>query len=180
MCWVRLQIHEFDIQTSTGTYDWSRVDTAVSFLNAAGIHIDFPIQCFSGSCFSNPVLPTVGQMIQYASALASRYDGKHGHGVIDAFEIGNEEYDFFPPSAYGPPLEAGYQAIKAVDPSAMVGTYGVYRSYRKPSAKAPVIHPLDEAAVPYVVRRGSSLRAGVRFQGWEADGRHDPGKVAAG
>jgi hypothetical protein len=129
VCWVRLQIHEFDIQTSTGTYDWSRVDTAVSFLNAVGIHIDFPIQCFSGSCFSNPVLPTVGQMSQYASALASRYDGKHGHGIIDAYEIGNEEYDFFPPSAYGPLLEAGYQAIKAVYPSAMVGTYGIYRSH---------------------------------------------------
>lgn len=115
VCWVRLQIHEFDIQTSTGNYDWSRVDTAVSFLNAAGIHNDFPIQCFSsGSCFSDPVLPTVGQISQYASALASRYDGKHGHGIIDAFEIGNEEYDFFPPSAYGPLLETGYQAIKAV------------------------------------------------------------------
>src|SRR5258708_18309650 len=129
VCWVRLQVHEADIQTAPGVYDWSQVDTAVALLNAAGIHIDFPIQCFGGSCFSNPVLPTVEQMTQYATALASRYDGKHGHGTIDAFEIGNEEYDFFPPSAYGPLLEAGYQAVKAAYPAALVGSYGVYRSY---------------------------------------------------
>ena len=129
VCWVRLQVHESDIQTAPGLYDWSRLDTAVAFLNAARIHIDFPIQCFGGSCFSNPALPTVEQIAQYASALASRYDGEHGHGRIDAFEIGNEEYDFFPVSVYGPLLQAGYQAVKAVYPSAIVGTYGIYRPY---------------------------------------------------
>lgn len=129
VCWVRLQIHESDLQTAAGGYDWSRVDAAVSLLNAAGIHIDFPIQCFGGSCFSNPTLPTVAQLAQYAGALASRYDGRHGHGLIEAFEIGNEEYDFFPPAVYGPLLKAGYQAIKAVYPSALVGMYGIYRSF---------------------------------------------------
>lgn len=129
VCWVRLQVHESDLQTAPGSYNWSRLDATVAFLNAAGIHIDFPIQCFGGSCFSNPVLPTVEQITQYASALASRYDGKHGHGSIDAFEIGNEEYDFFPTDVYGPLLKAGYQAIKAVYPSAIVGTYGIYRPF---------------------------------------------------
>ena len=127
VCWVRFQIHESDIQTAPGVYNWSRVDTAVALLNAASIHIDFPIQCFGGSCFNNPTLPTADQVAQYAAALASRYDGRHGHGLIDAFEIGNEEYDFFPPSAYGPLLKAGYQAVKAVYPSAIVGMYGTYR-----------------------------------------------------
>jgi hypothetical protein len=129
VCWVRFQVHEASIQTAPGVYNWSRIDTAVALLNAADIHIDFPIQCFGGSCFSNPALPTVAQMAQYATALAWRYDGKHGHGIIDAFEIGNEEYDFFPPSAYGPLLKAGYQAVKAVYPSAIVGMYGSYRPY---------------------------------------------------
>jgi hypothetical protein len=127
VCWVRLQVHEDTIQTSPGVYNWGNLDAAVARLNAAGIHIDFPLECFGGSCFSQPVLPTVAQMTSYATAVATRYDGKHGHGKIDAFEIGNEEYDFFSPAAYGPLLKAGYQAIKAVYPDAPVGMYGMYR-----------------------------------------------------
>src|SRR6266568_4143631 len=76
------------------------------------------------------------QMAQFATAIATRYDGKHGHGKIDSFEIGNEEYDQHytgdpvtseqcrQASNYGPVLKAGYQAIKAVYPTATVGMFG--------------------------------------------------------
>lgn len=126
VCWVRFQVHVDTIRDNNGNYDWSNVDQAVKLLNAAGVHIDFPIQCFGGSCFSQPSLPTTDEMTQFATAIATRYDGKHGHGKIDAFEIGNEEYDFYDPGMYGPLLKAGYQAIKAVYPTAMVGMYGTH------------------------------------------------------
>jgi hypothetical protein len=126
VCWVRLQVHEDQIQVRPGVYNWSNLDAAVATLNAAGIHIDFPLECFGGSCFSHPRKPTIAQMTRYATAVATRYDGTHGHGKIDAFEIGNEEYDFFDPAAYGPLLKAGYQAIKAVYPGATVGMYGTF------------------------------------------------------
>jgi hypothetical protein len=127
ICWTRLQMDETSIQPSPGVFNWSGLDQAVATLNAAGIHIDFPLRCFGGACFSNPTLPTPAQMAAYATAVASRYDGRHGHGRIDAFEVGNEEYDFFSPGVYGPILQAGYLAIKSVYPDALVGMYGTYR-----------------------------------------------------
>jgi hypothetical protein len=133
VCWVRYQIHEAALVTSSGSYQWNRLDTVVATMNAAHIHLDVPLQCFAppgggtDACFSHPTLPTPQQMTAFATAIATRYDGKHGHGRIDAFEIGNEEYDFFPASRYGPILQAGYQAIKAVDPSFLVGMYGTAR-----------------------------------------------------
>jgi hypothetical protein len=128
ICWLRFQMSASMIERGPGTYDWSALDQAVAAMNAAGIHIDFPIRCFGpGACFKNPSLPTASHLSQFATALATRYNGKSGHGRIDAFEIGNEEYDFFPPSAYGPFLKVGYLAIKSVSPDAFVGMYGTYR-----------------------------------------------------
>jgi hypothetical protein len=77
-------------------------------------------------------------MAEFATMIATRYDGKHGHGRIDAFEIGNEEYDSYyakgdPRSLvcrtanyYAPVLKAAYQAIKAANPHALVGMFGMW------------------------------------------------------
>jgi hypothetical protein len=127
ICWVRLQMNATDIEPAPGVFTWTQLDLAVSQMNAAGIHIDFPLRCFSANSFNAPKLPMPEQMAAYASALASRYDGQHGHGTIDAFEILNEEADFEAPGDYGPLLQAGYQAIKAANPTARVGMYGTYR-----------------------------------------------------
>jgi hypothetical protein len=133
VCWVRYQIHASSLVSPTGAYQWSQLDTVVATMNAAHIHLDVPLECFApkgggtDACFSHPYLPTPQEMATFAQALATRYDGRHGHGRIDAFEIGNEEYDFFPSTSYGPILQAGYRAIKAVDPSFLVGMYGTAR-----------------------------------------------------
>ena len=131
VCWLRYQLHESDIETIKGVYDWGQLDTVVAAMNTAGIHLDFPLECFEspGSiCFGNPYEPSPTEMAAFATQLAMRYDGKHGHGIIEAFEIGNEENDFYSPSSYGPILQAGYQAIKAVYPQAIVGMYGSFTS----------------------------------------------------
>ena len=131
VCWLRYQLHESDIETIKGVYDWGQLDTVVAAMNAAGIHLDFPLECFESpgsTCFGNPYEPSPTEMAAFATQLAMRYDGKHGHGIIEAFEIGNEENDFYSPSSYGPILQAGYQAIKAVYPQAIVGMYGSFTS----------------------------------------------------
>src|SRR5207245_10189959 len=39
VCWVRYQYHWDKIETKPGVYDWTKVDTAISTMNAAGIHV---------------------------------------------------------------------------------------------------------------------------------------------
>lgn len=143
VCWVRYQYHWDNIEKSPGAYDWSQVDAAVQTMNAAGIHVDFAIQKvpdfhMTQSCLGVPFLAGPAEMSRFATLIAARYDGKHGHGLIDAFEIGNEEYDNFyikgnsqsttcrDASYYGPVLKAGYQAIKAANPHALVGMFGMW------------------------------------------------------
>ena len=141
VCWVRYQFHWDKIETQPGVYNWAPVDAAVATMNAAGIHVDFAIQSapkwdLVQSCFGVPYLTGPTQMAQFATIIATRYDGKHGHGKIDSYEIGNEEYDQHytgdpitseqcrQASNYGPVLKAGYQAIKAADPTVTVGMFG--------------------------------------------------------
>ena len=141
VCWVRYQYHWDKIETSPGVYNWSAVDAAIATMNQAGIHVDFAIQSAPAfrktvDCFGTPYLAGPAEMATFATLIATRYDGKHGHGTIDSFEIGNEEYDnHYVGSAaasevcrsaitYGPILKAGYQAIKAANPEATVGMFG--------------------------------------------------------
>ena len=144
VCWVRYQHHwrqqkkyEVGIETAPGVYNWSQVDSVVALMNQANIHIDFPIQSapaweMTQTCSGTPFLPGPDQMYKFAYLLAQRYDGKHGHGHIDAFEIGNEEYDNYSvrecrtANYYGPVLEAGYKAVKAANPQALVGMFGMW------------------------------------------------------
>lgn len=149
VCWVRYQYHwgvqgkKPGIETDTGVYNWGPVDASIAAMNAANIHVDFAIQSapswrLSQECKGHVFLPGPADMAQFASMIATRYDGKHGHGHIDAFEIGNEEYDSFyikgdptsvqcrSASYYGPVLKAGYQAIKAANPHALVGMFGMW------------------------------------------------------
>jgi Glycosyl hydrolase catalytic core len=149
VCWVRFQYHwgkqkaKPGIETDTGVYQWGPVDEAIQAMNAANIHVDFAIQYapqwrLSQVCEGQLFLPGPNDMAQFATLIATRYDGQHGHGRIDAFEIGNEEYDSFyiagdPNSLqcrnanyYGPVLKAGYQAIKAANPHALVGMFGMW------------------------------------------------------
>src|SRR5207245_721764 len=64
--------------------------------------------------------------------------GRNGHGYVASFEIGNEEYDGYwggswantlpcrAANYYGPVLRAGYEAVKAQSPNALVGMFGMW------------------------------------------------------
>lgn len=75
----------------------------------------------------------------FASAVATRYNGKNGHGTIQAFEIGNEEYDSQNPNgssanAYNDRSPTSYinvlpvvtPAIRAANPGAQVGMCAIW------------------------------------------------------
>jgi hypothetical protein len=141
--WVRYQLRWSIIERTPGQYNWSELDAAVALANANSIHFTFPIQdapswALTQVCDGIHFLPGANEITQFATVLAQRYNGKNHHGYIDSYEVGNEEYDSkwtgswassIPcrqPSYYGPVLKAGYQAIKAQSPDALVGMFGLW------------------------------------------------------
>jgi len=141
--WVRLQRDWSAIETSPGVYDFSGLDQDVAAANAAGVHATVPIQDAPGFrktqvCNGVNLFPGPNEMSIFAGLLATRYNGLNGHGYVDSFEIGNEEWDGYwggswantlpcrAASYYGPVLKAGYQAVKAASPTALVGMFGMW------------------------------------------------------
>lgn len=146
--WFRVQRHWADIELSPGVFDWTIPDQAIQLANAHGIRVDFPIQlaptfhqgqiCYSADKTQSRGFPTPQELATFATIVATRYNGLNGHGRVDAFEIGNEEYDqtwfgSYANSApcrsaqnYAETLKAGYLAIKAVDPTMKVGMFGLW------------------------------------------------------
>lgn len=174
VCWVRLQIHEGDLQKSDGSYNWSVLDSIVGLMNARGIHLDVPLECFDGpsgqgsnNCFTSPYIPSPTEMKNFATLIATRYNGKAGSvGYIDAYEILNEEPDAaaasFNIANYCPILQAGYSAIKAVS-TAAVGMYGTFPT--DPNYTAGVLTAIFKGGC------GSSMDF-MNFHYY--DGGHDP------
>jgi hypothetical protein len=136
--WIRYQLNWSEIEPQPGHYDWRKLDAAVALANANRIHMTFPIQgapewALSQSCADRKFLPGPTEMALFATTIAQRYDNRHGHGFIDSFEIGNEEFDSLwtgnwdqsiacrQPTFSGPVLKAAYLAIKQASPQALVG-----------------------------------------------------------
>jgi len=141
--WVRLQRDWSSIETSPGVYDFSGLDADVAAANAAGVHASVPLQDAPGFrktqvCNGVGLFPGPSEMSTFAGVVANRYNGNNGHGYIDSFEIGNEEWDGYWGGSwaatlpcrtadwYGPVLKAGYQAVKAQSPTALVGMFGLW------------------------------------------------------
>eukprot|EP01044_Picomonas_judraskeda_P025533 COSAG03_NODE_7432_length_919_cov_1.254878_1_plen_290_part_10 len=145
--WVRFQYFWQHIQPTRDTWHWDPVDAAIKEANAAGIKVNFDIliapdwaleQTCDPTRPGKKVLPGATEFAKFASTLAKRYDGNDGRPYIDAYEVGNEEFDNYwggnwtaslpcrQPQLYAPVLKATYQAIKAVNPKALVGFSGLW------------------------------------------------------
>jgi len=144
--WVRIQVPWKDIETSQGVYNFSTLDQEVTIANQAKIHITFPI--YDAPVWDRNVicpadgkafLPNAQTVSNFASIVAKRYNGRSGHGYIDSYEIFNEEPTLYYDQSIGnaslqcrlasfyvPQLKAGYTAIKAQSPSALVGMLGYW------------------------------------------------------
>ncbi|QBD77609.1 hypothetical protein EPA93_17060 [Ktedonosporobacter rubrisoli] len=103
MTWLRFQVPWSSIEITQGDYsdtgaNWNIWDDAIRRCNAAGINLCLTIRhapafWLTQSCSQGATLPDPQGTANFASAIAQRYDGKHGHGQIQALEIGNEDYD---------------------------------------------------------------------------------------
>jgi hypothetical protein len=140
--WVRSQLDWEKIETAPGVYDWSSLDRVVSLANSAHVKLVFPIRnapdfhltqtCTTADGQFSTQFPGAQDMAQFATAVATRYNGLSGHGFIDAIQIGSEDWDNAKfgvlsesaqcrqPSFYAPVLAAAYDAIKKVDPLTLV------------------------------------------------------------
>ena len=141
--WVRQGLDWSSIESSPGVYNFSTLDQAVAQENANGIQISVVIQDAPGFrktqvCNGVNLFPGPSEMSTFAAVLSARYNGNNGHGYVPSFEIGNEEWDNYWGGSwsatlpcrtadwYGPVLKAGYQAIKANSPNALVGMTGLW------------------------------------------------------
>ena len=141
--WARVQRDWSSIETAPGVYSFGGMDADVAAANAAGVHITVPLQddpSFHKSQVCNGVnlFPSPSEMSVFATVMASRYNGRNGHGYVDSFEIGNEEWDGYwggswantlpcrAANYYGPVLISGYQAVKAQSPNALFGMFGMW------------------------------------------------------
>lgn len=90
-------------------------DNAVQQCNTAGLPILLTVKKFP-----DPAPGTVQEIAAFAMLLASRYDGKHGHGIIQGLDIGNEDYQYSDFGQLADTMLACYTQIKSSHPDLLV------------------------------------------------------------
>ena len=130
--WVKQLFPWREIEGSEkGAFDWSRTDRIVGDAGERGldliVRVDHQPAWAGGGYPTNGPPDDQADLADFLSAAASRYRGR-----IRAYEIWNEpnlarEWGGQPPdpAAYVELLCAGYQAIKAADPGALVVSAGL-------------------------------------------------------
>jgi hypothetical protein len=123
--WMAQYVDWQDVETNAGEYDWTQLDNIVGDGNKKGLKILLSIahapafyrSDTSGLMPSDPA--TFGDFMQ---VIAARYANQ-----VQAYEIWNEQNldreagtGNVDPTTYLPLLQAGYNGVKAADPSALV------------------------------------------------------------
>jgi hypothetical protein len=123
--WITEQIEWDAVETAPGSYDFTELDNIVALGQKAGLNIMLsfehaPVFYRTDTSGLMPGDPTT--FGAFMGAVASRYAGQ-----VQAYELWNEENldreagtGNVDPSTYLPLLEAGYTAVKASDPNALV------------------------------------------------------------
>lgn len=145
---VRVGIFWADIEPEEGVFNWANVDRMVEAANLRGMGVlgtilytpewagaTQPPEETEWASHPDPV-----KFGDFVSVVAEKYEGR-----ISTYEIWNEPtgslfWDPVSPKAYTGILKEGYQAIKAVDPSAVViaGSVVAGPTYADGSALSPV------------------------------------------
>lgn len=124
---VRIGIPWANVETSKGTFDWSRADRVVTAAASANISIICAITSSPMWAAASGTLPPNGRPASpeaygnFTAQVATRYKGR-----IAAYEIWNEPNGIFgyrpvpDPAGYTDLLKAAYPKIKAVDPSVAI------------------------------------------------------------
>jgi hypothetical protein len=121
--WVRHQLSWLHHEPAKGEYKWERIDRVVNTLSEVKKNIILnPVHSPAWACKCSPGLPDNPQdFADFMTAVANRYKGK-----VAAYEIWNEPNldreagTPIDPVRFYRTLRAGYLAVKAVDPNAVV------------------------------------------------------------
>lgn len=189
--WVKQQFAWRDIEgAKKGAFDWSRSDEVIYRANVKGLdvlaRVDNSPDWAAPGCF-DPARASMGpprntqDWTDFLRAFATRYKGR-----VRAYEIWNEpnlarEWCKRPPSPaqYAQFLKASYQAIKAVDPNALIISGGLTPTTADFAEAMPDMKFFNQL---YDAMGNNSDGyfdlLGVHAAGYKADPEADPGQVA--
>jgi hypothetical protein len=167
-----------------GAFEWNEPDRIVDALSQSGLKIVARVDDQPQWASSHIQWPGFGppdklsDFTDFLTALASRYKGR-----IQAYEIWNEPNldrewggDRPNPDAYAAMLKAGYQAIKAADPQALVISAGMSPTTTNNEHAMPDLMFIQKMYEDGA--RDSFDMLGVHAAGWKAEPCADPAVVA--
>ena len=130
--WAKEYVNWETVEPEPGRYRWADPDNIVAALGGYGLHIlmrvhGTPAWARPAGTFLSYPPDDVADFAHFMETLAARYKGK-----VAAYEIWNEPnlnyewgYQQPDPAGYTALLTAAYQAVKAVDPEALVVSGGL-------------------------------------------------------
>jgi hypothetical protein len=110
--WLRFQVDWQLIQLNQtdppSVWSWAPLDDAVNRCNEAGIYITHPLRgapswALTQQASTEPwYIMDPSAATTFATQVVTRYNGSSGHGTLNAYEVGNEEFNIhFSPSGQG-------------------------------------------------------------------------------
>jgi hypothetical protein len=181
--WVKQEFAWREIEpVNKGEFDWSRTDRIMDQVDAHNLKIIVRLGVqpeWAGGGFPEIGPPNNMQdFADYVSAVAERYNGR-----IDAYQIWNEpnlarEWGNRPPNAaeYTEMLRLSYEAIKSVDPNALVISAGMAPTTRNDDVARPDTYYIQEM---YGAGAASYFDAlGAHAPGYASPPEMDPAEIA--
>jgi len=175
--WVKQWFSWRDIEgAGKGKFDWETADRVVAQVEEFGLKLIVRVD--HGPDWAGPPPQNTDHFVDFLTALSNRYKGS-----IQAYQIWNEpnlarEWGDKPPNAreYTQMLKKAYQAIKRVDPNAVVVTAGLAPTTELSARAVPdtqfVQAMYDAGAKPYFDMLGA------HGAGYRAPPEMDPGQIA--
>ncbi|HUP27359.1 MAG TPA: plastocyanin/azurin family copper-binding protein [Chloroflexia bacterium] len=121
--WALHQLSWYQIEFEKGKYRWDKIDKAVEALYKAGVNIVLhPVHSPPWASDAAPGYPNdPAEFGKFMSVVAARYKGKvAGYQIWNEPNLLRESGQYVSASRYAGLLKAGYTAVKAADPSAVV------------------------------------------------------------
>jgi hypothetical protein len=184
--WVKQEIPWREIEgQGKGLWQWEIPDRMIDQIEAHNLKVIVRLGSQPEWAATKVPFPEIGppdklqDFYDYVFAVASRYKGR-----VEAYQVWNEpnlarEWGGRPPNPaeYTELLKAGYQAVKAADPEAVVISAGMAPTTRHDDQAMPDIYFLQGM---YEVEAGPYFDAlGVHASGFKSPPEIDPAEVAA-
>lgn len=175
--WVKQWFAWRDIEgKGKGQYDWSTADRIVNQVEEFGLNL--MVRVDHEPEWAGPAPGNINHFADFLTAMATRYRGR-----IHAYQVWNEpnlarEWGNKPPNAgeYTQMLRVGYQAIKKVDPNAIVISAGMAPTTELSQRAVP-----DTRFIQAMYNAGAKPyfdMLGAHGAGYKAPPEMDPGQVA--